>query len=130
MHEKSLSRVLGAALVGIGCALSGAPRAFADDLLGTYSTTVWSHDDGLPSTRVFSITQDAIGYLWLGTGAGLVRFDGVRFERWDRLGKPSLGDLAVNVVYHARNGSLWIGFHGGGGVSRIQQEQVEHFHDP
>ncbi len=40
--------------------------------------------DGLPSISIFSLAQDAKGFLWVGTGGGLVRYDGVRMHRWDR----------------------------------------------
>ncbi len=36
--------------------------------------------DGLPSSRVLSIVQDATGYLWFGTDSGLARYDGTRFR--------------------------------------------------
>lgn len=35
---------------------------------------------GLPSSRVLSVAQDATGYLWFGTDAGLSRFDGTVFR--------------------------------------------------
>lgn len=36
--------------------------------------------DGLPQSQVYTIAQDSIGYLWLGTqGGGLARFDGRNF---------------------------------------------------
>ena len=33
-------------------------------------------DDGLPSNTVRNIVQDSLGFLWLGTDAGLCRYDG------------------------------------------------------
>ena len=40
--------------------------------------TAWSAKDGIPGpVRAMAQTQD--GYLWLGTEAGLYRFDGLRF---------------------------------------------------
>jgi signal transduction histidine kinase/ligand-binding sensor domain-containing protein len=38
--------------------------------------------DGLPVLPVYGIGQDATGYLWLATQAGLGRYDGVRFRSW------------------------------------------------
>ncbi len=35
-------------------------------------------EDGLPSNAVRSIAQDADGFVWFGTDAGLCRFDGIR----------------------------------------------------
>src|SRR5688572_16853929 len=48
-----------------------------------YAITSWSEKDGLPSPPIFTIVQDRDGYLWLGSSAGLVRFDGERFVRWE-----------------------------------------------
>ena len=33
-------------------------------------------EDGLSSSGVFSIVQDKMGFLWIGTSTGLCRFDG------------------------------------------------------
>jgi ligand-binding sensor domain-containing protein len=52
------------------------------DPLADYTLTTWNENDGLPAGRIRAIAQDADGYLWLGTDAGLVRFDGVRFDAW------------------------------------------------
>jgi hypothetical protein len=40
--------------------------------------------DGLSSDIVSSITQDAMGYIWIGTHDGLNRFDGNHFETYFR----------------------------------------------
>ena len=36
--------------------------------------------DGLPQDYVYSLHQDDAGYLWIGTGDGLARYDGNTFE--------------------------------------------------
>jgi ligand-binding sensor domain-containing protein len=38
---------------------------------------IWRNADGLPSDSVTAIIQSRDGFLWVGTGSGLVRFDGV-----------------------------------------------------
>ena len=35
---------------------------------------------GLPQDYVYSLHQDDAGYLWIGTGDGLARYDGNTFE--------------------------------------------------
>ena len=60
-----------------------APTAHAQSAggpLADYTLTTWNENDGLPAGRIRAIAQDARGYLWLGTDAGLVRFDGIRFD--------------------------------------------------
>lgn len=41
----------------------------------------YNSSDGLPSTVIYSMIQDDQGYMWIGTGAGLVKFDGFAFRR-------------------------------------------------
>src|SRR5438045_2534370 len=45
-----------------------------------FATKTWVTDEGLPHNVVNRIRQDADGYLWLGSAAGLARYDGSEFE--------------------------------------------------
>ena len=47
--------------------------------LTQYHTLSFQIEQGLPQNSVQALLQTRDGYLWLGTQAGLVRFDGVRF---------------------------------------------------
>ncbi len=40
----------------------------------------WGSEHGFPRGAVYAMTQTADGYLWIGTEAGLVRFDGLEFR--------------------------------------------------
>lgn len=84
-----------------------------------YGHRVWQDQDGLPQNSVFSITQTLDGYLWLGTGAGVARFDGVRFVVFDRKNTPVLSHDHVTALAASRDGTLWVGTRGGG-LSRFQ----------
>jgi signal transduction histidine kinase/ligand-binding sensor domain-containing protein len=44
-----------------------------------FSVTNWGHKDGLPSTTIYALAQSEDGFLWMGTGEGLIRFDGFQF---------------------------------------------------
>src|SRR4051794_3989515 len=46
--------------------------------ISQYAHTSWKIRDGFPKGEITSIAQTPDGYLWLGTEAGLFRFDGVR----------------------------------------------------
>jgi signal transduction histidine kinase/ligand-binding sensor domain-containing protein/DNA-binding response OmpR family regulator len=46
--------------------------------------------DGLPSNIVSAITQDGKGFIWIGTGNGLCRYDGHRFITFKKEGANSL----------------------------------------
>lgn len=69
---------------------------------------IWQVQQGLPRAAILSIRQTHDGYLWLGTQAGLYRFDGVRFvavqcETGRELGKRWVQDLCED-----RDHNLWI----------------------
>ena len=68
-------------------------------------------DDGLSDNRVFSITQDKLGFLWIGTQYGLLRYDGYSFAPYHHQpGNPnSISDKWVWDTYNgSRSGNLWI----------------------
>ena len=69
-----------------GLALGAELRGVFTD----YSLTTWGQAEGLPANTIWAIAQTEEGYLWLGTDAGPVRFDGVRFVPWEALGLPPL----------------------------------------
>ena len=58
--------------------------------------------EGLPSSSVYTIAQDADGLLWVGTRNGLCRFDGVRFETWKEFGR-------VNALAVDMESRVWVG---------------------
>jgi signal transduction histidine kinase len=60
---------------------------------------------GMPSRNVRAIAQDGDGFLWFGTDAGLVRYDGQRVERvaLDR----SHGEVLALAA--GSDGRLWVG---------------------
>jgi ligand-binding sensor domain-containing protein len=55
-----------------------------------YGQDSWTTRNGLPQDSVRAIAQTADGDLWLGTQAGLARFDGVRFTTYDSRNTPAL----------------------------------------
>jgi signal transduction histidine kinase/ligand-binding sensor domain-containing protein len=73
-----------------------------------YSHKVWDNADGLPQDSVRAIAQTKDGYLWLGTQAGLARFDGERFTVFDPTNSP-LKHGHILALCASRDGSLWIG---------------------
>src|SRR4051812_15783166 len=67
------------AVLLLPAASSGSQPAGIDNLLTGYSLTSWSTGVGEPLGSVYAIVQDEVGYLWLGSDAGLLRFDGSNF---------------------------------------------------
>src|SRR4029453_6828768 len=77
--------------------------------LTQYHLESWQTRDGLPTNGIRALAQDADGFLWLGTEAGLVRFDGVEFRTFDRNSTPSLKANDVTALLVDNANRLWIG---------------------
>ncbi len=63
--------------------------------------------DGLTNLSVSAIAQDRAGYLWVGTGNGLFRFDGAHARRHP-LGKDG-DDADITALHVDPAGRLWVG---------------------
>jgi signal transduction histidine kinase/ligand-binding sensor domain-containing protein len=67
----------------------------------------WGPEQGFPAGPVYAISQAGDGYLWIGTGAGLVRFDGWNF----RVIKDDSRALTIGSVLGLtpdEQGCLWL----------------------
>ena len=93
-----------------------------------------SVEDGLSSSTVMAIHQDAQGFLWFATSNGLNRYDGYRFKTYknDPQQPDSLSDNNLRVIYADRHGELWVGTRNSG-LNRFRraEESFERYrHDP
>jgi ligand-binding sensor domain-containing protein/signal transduction histidine kinase len=80
------------------------------DLAETAGTLrVWHIADGLPADSVAAILQTRDGFLWVGTSAGLARFDGVKFTPLPPAAFSMSNPVSVTSLCEDANGSLWIG---------------------
>jgi ligand-binding sensor domain-containing protein/serine phosphatase RsbU (regulator of sigma subunit) len=68
-------------------------------------------ENGLCDNFIYNIIQDDNGYLWLGTGEGLCRFDGFNFTH-EFLG-DSIPKSPVKKSFKDSRGRLWFGFDNG-----------------
>lgn len=71
----------------------------------------WRTDKGLPADSVTAIIQTRDGFLWVGTTAGLVRFDGFQFTgvKLGRYAEP--GRMSITALAEDDHGHLWVGTH-------------------
>jgi signal transduction histidine kinase/ligand-binding sensor domain-containing protein len=99
------------------CAMLGvadAARAVdASRWLSQYGHTGWRLQDGELPASAYPIAQTTDGYLWIGTQAGVVRYDGARFVPLDGLTASRLKNAFVLALFGAKDGSLWIGTRAG-----------------
>ena len=79
-----------------------------------YLVDDWDTENGLPGSTVTAIAQTPDGYLWVGTYAGLSRFDGVRFVTFDPANTPELSQARVQGLFPDADGTLWINTFRGG----------------
>ena len=93
--------------------------------LGSYGRQAWTHDNGLPQNTVQAITQTRDGFLWVGTEAGLARFDGVEFDSYDRRSTPALPGDDIRSLVEAADGALWIA--SGSGLARWHKRVLTFF---
>src|SRR5215467_7058611 len=102
-----LQTILGFLFVALVC--PGARGLDSSRKISQYGHNMWRIQDGyLPATPE-AIAQTADGYLWIGTDAGLVRFDGVRFVSWASPKDERLPSDQILSLLGASDGSLWIG---------------------
>jgi|WetSurMetagenome_2_1015567.scaffolds.fasta_scaffold03932_3 ligand-binding sensor domain-containing protein/serine phosphatase RsbU (regulator of sigma subunit) len=78
-----------------------------------YNFRSFNTEDGLSQSYVYSIIQDAQGYLWVGTGNGLSRFNGFEFNNYTT--SDSLSDNFITCSISDGEG-IWVG-HMNGGLS-------------
>jgi len=67
--------------------------------------------EGLSQVSAYSVYEDHLGFIWIGTDDGLNRYDGYDFMvfRNDPLNELSLSNNSVNSIQGDANGKLWVG---------------------
>jgi len=106
-HFGLLIALLSASSAVVGAGPGEVPRNPRFHNIGT--------EQGLPAPTVEAIWQDHYGYLWLGTQAGLVRYDGFRFSMYRNSPEDphSLGSNLVTSIWEDRSHAIWVGTIGG-----------------
>jgi signal transduction histidine kinase/ligand-binding sensor domain-containing protein len=114
-RQSSLKSVAGG-LTAILLLVCHVAAAFAGDrpwTLARFQHTAWGAKDGAP-VAISTLAQTSDGVLWIGGGAGLYTFDGRQFSQFTGLSGKTLMSSQVLALCAARDGSLWIGYEGGG----------------
>src|SRR5688572_10906327 len=106
------------------------PRAQAqhgERTIRQFHHTAWTAKDGAPP-EIWALDQGPDGFLWLGTGSGLYRFDGIRFERFRPSPGQRLASIDITAVTVLAANEIWVGY-SGGGLSRLRDGQVTTFRE-
>lgn len=77
MRKRTGGSVVLSVLAGLSAILQTAPALGTERLVRRLDES-----NGLEASSVRSLAQDRDGFLWLGTPAGLVRYDGIEVRRW------------------------------------------------
>lgn len=113
-----------AAMALLACAAAGHALQPTTPL-ADYGRQSWMMENGLPQNTVHALAQTRNGFLWLGTEAGLVRFDGNSFAVFDRNSTPALPSGDIRCLLETSDGALWVGT--GEGLARWQNGSVTAF---
>ncbi len=92
----------------------------------SYDFKRYREESGLADRYVYSIVQDNRGFLYLGTGAGLFRFDGAKFHLFGT--KQGLAEEFTTASFKDSHGLIWLG-HYEGRLSLLIDMQVRPLQD-
>ncbi len=67
--------------------------------------------DGISHPFTYTINQDSHGYIWIGTGEGLCRFNGTEFNT--DIKQDSLSREVAGTSFKDHTGDLWFGYQSG-----------------
>lgn len=91
-----------------------------------YNYRNFNTEDGLAQSYIYSIIQDVHGYLWIGTGGGLSRYNGFVFDNYTT--SDSLADNFISCSIVDGEG-IWFG-HMNGMLSYYNGKQFKAFNIP
>ncbi|NPA36756.1 MAG: SpoIIE family protein phosphatase [Chlorobi bacterium] len=77
----------------------------------TFEFKIYNTSSGLPDNFIYSLTQGANGFIWIGTSEGLARYDGHEFVTFTVA--DSLAENFIQSLYVDSKGVLWIGHNEG-----------------
>ena len=92
-------------LAGIICLHAANAQPDAQFNFSHYSTST-----GLQSNQVNSVVQDEVGYIWIGSTDGLIRFDGIRYKLFrHRVYDPSsIAANPISKLLFDKKKNLWL----------------------
>ena len=115
----SLIRLLAHSLIVVFLFIGVSPSFSQQYNLRNYSVS-----EGLAQSQVFSIVEDAQGFIWMGTrGGGISRFDGLQFKNYSS--KDGLINDYIYDLKTDKRGNLWIATNSG--VSRFDGKKFKNF---
>jgi len=105
------------------------------DLFSQKENLTFEHitvDDGIPHKAINTILQDRFGFLWIGTGNGLARYDGKEIIVYSDSNADSSSIIDDSIIFiEEDNDDLWIGTYNG--LSKYLRDSdrfINYVHNP
>jgi signal transduction histidine kinase/ligand-binding sensor domain-containing protein len=133
-HVASCRRVTSIDAAGDGSIWAGCESGLVYVPPASAGVRVFTQRDGLPTNLVMGVTEDTLGYLWLGTNDGVVRV-----KKADLLGSGEnprisqvvfgVGDglrdsqIVTNSIFRSHDGDIW--FMTVGGLAAIDPHAIQ-----
>ena len=108
MTRAGLSSAL-LAMVGLLWVQCAAPLSL-DRSIEEYRHTRWTARENVAIGAVWAFAQSSDGFIWLSTSGGLLRFDGMHFERFAFPHDERISDPYTSQLFAPSSGGLLIGF--------------------
>lgn len=89
-----------------GLAQSGVFVPDSSGMVKDYVLEIWDNSNGLPQNAVFALEKDNLGYLWIATEEGLVRFDGGSTKIFDQDAYPEMLEVTYYTFFKTEGG-IW-----------------------
>ncbi len=86
-----------------------------------YPITHYTKDRGLPGNQVWAIYQDSKGYMWFGTSAGLIKYNGKEYKFFGTRDGLA-GDWQFAITEDRKEKNIWCTYDRG--VSKIKEGKV------
>ena len=119
----ALSMLAPATVPAAGKNMSGGGYAVSGQLQGVgYTAELFDADNGLPTSDANCVLATRDGYIWIGGYSGVIRYDGMSFERLD----ASEGLTSARCMFEDSRNRLWVGTNDNGAVL-LDQEERTHF---
>ena len=88
----------------------------------SYQFSKYNVEQGLPQQYIYTLNQDNNGFIWVGTGDGISKFDGISFQNYST--EDGLAENFISCSAQRSKNVIWLG-HNKGGISRIIDGNIE-----
>ena len=78
--------------------------------ISDYNYTQFTVEDGLPSNECHDVVQDSLGYIWIATDKGLVRYDGYELKTYGMA--KGLKNISCLRLFLDHENNVWINTYG------------------